>query len=154
MCIPDPHRCYWLGRQELWIPLPIVAAGELSYDTKWRQRGGSFFMKLFGQESIGRPDIEIASNEKQVLEFLGKHLEENEIPPVNSILVSLHPKAVIGDVENAPVPIVETSGLRRHSGKLIGKRKRKFHPLCWKRSMAHLPLKRRKLLYLRAYIIL
>lgn len=118
-----------VGPSGLWIPLPIVAAGELSYDTKWRQRGGSFFMKLFGQESIGRPDIEIASNEKQVLEFLGKHLEENEIPPLNSILVSLHPKAVIGDVENAPVPIVETSALRRHIRKTDRKTETEISPV-------------------------
>lgn len=107
-----------VGPSGLWIPIPIAAAGELSYDKKWRQRGGSFFLKMFGQENIGKPEIEIASNEKQVLEFLGKHLEEDKIPPVNSVLVSLHPKAVIGDVENAPVQIVETSALRRHIRKV------------------------------------
>ena len=71
-------------------------------------------MKMFGQENIGKPDIEIASNEKQLIEFLQNHLEEGEIPPVSSVLVSLHPKAVIGDVENAPVAIVESGALRRH----------------------------------------
>lgn len=118
-----------VGPSGLWIPIPIVAAGELSYDTKWRQRGGSFFMKLFGQESIGRPDIEVASNEKQVLEFLNKHLEEHEIPPVNSILVSLHPKAVIGDIENAPVPMVESSALRRHIRKIDRKTEIEIPPV-------------------------
>ena len=85
-------------------------------------------MKMFGQESIGRPEIEIASNEKQVLEFLGKHLEEDEIPQVKSILVSLHPKAVIGDVENAPVPIVETSALRRQIRKIDRKTETEITP--------------------------
>lgn len=103
-----------VGPSGLWIPIPVVAGGEISYDKKWRQKGGSFFMKMFGQENIGKPDIEIASNEKQLIEFLQNHLEEGEIPPVSSVLVSLHPKAVIGDVENAPVAIVESGALRRH----------------------------------------
>jgi hypothetical protein len=30
----------------------------------------------------------------------------------------MHPKAVIGDVENAPIPIVETSTLRRFIRKI------------------------------------
>ena len=102
-----------VGPAGLWIPIPILAGGEIYYDKKWRQRGGSFFMKIFGQESIGKPEIEINNQEKQVYDFLKKHIPEDEIPPINSILVSLHPKGVIGDVENAPVPIVELQALRR-----------------------------------------
>lgn len=103
-----------VGPSGLWIPIPIVAAGEISYDKKWRQRGGSFFMKMFGQESIGRPELEIASSEKLVIDLLEKYLEEDEMPAVNSILVSLHPKAVIGEIENAPTPMVEANALRRY----------------------------------------
>jgi len=107
-----------VGPSGLWIPIPVVASGEISYDKKWRQRGGSFFLKMFGQENIGRPSIEVESNERQLSTFLQKHLDEEEIPLINSVLVSMHPKAVIGDVENAPIPIVETSTLRRFIRKI------------------------------------
>ena len=103
-----------VGPSGLWIPIPLVAGGEITYDKKWRQHGGSFFMKMFGQENIGKPEMEVASNEKQVRDFLKSHLEDVEIPPINSVLIAINPKAVIGDVENAPIPLVETSGLRRY----------------------------------------
>ncbi|HOR18289.1 MAG TPA: hypothetical protein PLE10_00465 [Brevefilum sp.] len=102
-----------VGPGGLWIPIPTIAAGEISYDNKWRQRGGSAFMKMFGQESIGKPELEIVNQEKQIIDFLKKHVSEDDIPPTNFVLVSMNPKAVIGDVENAPVPIVGIGSLRR-----------------------------------------
>lgn len=117
-----------VGPSGLWIPIPLVAGGEISFDKKWRQRGGSFFLKMFGQENIGKPELEIASYKKLVLDFLSNHLSEDEIPPINSILVTLNPKAVIGDVENAPVPLVETSGLRRYIRKVDRKMEKEISP--------------------------
>ncbi|HQA29476.1 MAG TPA: hypothetical protein PLA02_09730 [Brevefilum fermentans] len=102
-----------VGPSGLWIPISTIAAGEISYDNKWRQRGGSAFMKIFGQESIGKPELEIINQEKLIIDFLKKHVNEEQIPPTNFVLVSMNPKAVIGDVENAPVPIVDISSLRR-----------------------------------------
>jgi hypothetical protein len=114
----SPLPMVLVGPAGLWIPIPVVAAGEISYDKKWRQRGGSFLMKMFGQESLGRPAMEITTYEKQLYSSLEKIIDDSEMPMVNSILVSLHPKAVIGDVENAPTPIVEASALRRHIRKV------------------------------------
>lgn len=114
----SPIPMVLVGPSGLWIPTPVVAGGEISYDKKWQQKGGSFFMKMFGQESIGKPALEVSSNEKKLFAQLEKHLNENEMPAINSILVSLHPKAVIGDVENAPIPIVEASALRRYIRKV------------------------------------
>ncbi|MBW6464930.1 MAG: hypothetical protein K0B06_00310 [Brevefilum sp.] len=107
-----------VGPAGLWIPVPVLAGGEITYDKKWRQKGGSLLLKFFGQENLGRPEMEVASNEKLLHNLLNDHLEEGEMPPVNSILVSLHPKAIIGDVENAPTPIVEVSALRRYIRKV------------------------------------
>ncbi|MEA3328053.1 MAG: hypothetical protein U9R53_12250 [Chloroflexota bacterium] len=109
----SPVPMLLVGPSRIWIPIPISASGEISYDQKWRQRGGSFFMKLFGQENLGRPSQDVKSREKQIYEFLTKSLEENEIPPIKSVLVSFNPKASIGDVENAPTSIVEASATRR-----------------------------------------
>lgn len=101
------------GPHGLWIPIPLTASGEIYYDGKWKQRGGNFFLKLFGQETLGKPERDIESRENQVLRFLEENLQEEEIPPINSVLVSLHPKATIGDVENSPNPIVTVDALRR-----------------------------------------
>jgi hypothetical protein len=107
-----------VGPAGLWIPIPVLAGGEITFDKKWRQKGGSLLLKFFGQENIGRPQLEVASNEKLLYTLLKDHLNEGEIPPVNSILISLHPKAIIGDVENAPTPIVEVNTLRRYIRKV------------------------------------
>ncbi len=97
----------------LWIPVPINATGEIYFDKKWKQRGGAALMKFFGQENIGKPELDVASNEEEITKFLGKFLSEDEMPPINSILVSINPKAEIGDVSNAPTPIVSLDALRR-----------------------------------------
>ena len=101
------------GPSGLWIPISVSASGEIYYDKKWKQSGGNFLLKIFGQENLGRPETEVHTSEKQIREFLSDHFEEDQMPPINSILVSMHPKATLGDVENAPTPIVEVDALRR-----------------------------------------
>ncbi len=109
-----------LGPTGIWIPIPVFASGELYFDKKWRQKGGSSFVRFFGQESIGRPETEVEAQERLVSSFLKSYLTEDEIDSLiaNKVLVSLHPKSIIGDVENAPTPIVEVNALRRYIRKI------------------------------------
>ncbi len=111
------------GPHGIWIPLPITASGEIYYDGKWKQRGGNFFLKLFGQENLGKPEKDVEERENQVRQVLEKNLNEAEIPPINGILVSLHPRATIGDIEDAPTPIVTVDALRRTIRKVDRKEK-------------------------------
>ncbi|MFN2303384.1 MAG: hypothetical protein ACK2TV_06595 [Anaerolineales bacterium] len=114
----SPVPILLVGPSHLWIPIPLSASGEIYFDKKWKQHGGSFLLKLFGQEKIGRPGQDVEGNEKLLRDFLSKHFDENEIPPIRSILISLHPKATIGNVENAPTPIVHLDALRRKIRKI------------------------------------
>lgn len=109
----SPVPMLLVGPYRIWIPIPISATGLIYYDKKWRQKGGSFLLKLFGQENIGRPGLDVEANEKQVREFLSKKLNEADMPPFQSILVVLNPKTEIGDVEDAPTPIITVDALRR-----------------------------------------
>lgn len=118
----SPIPMLLIGPHGIWIPIPLTASGEITYDGKWKQKGGNFFLKLFGQETLGKPERDIEVREKQVRDLLEQNLEENQIPPINSILVSLHPKATIGDVEDAPTPIVTLDALRRSIRKVDRKR--------------------------------
>jgi hypothetical protein len=124
----SPIPMLLVGPSRLWIPIPIAASGEITYDKKWRQRGGSFIMKLFGQESIGKPGQDVKSREKQIQALLRDHLEEGEMPPIKSILVTFNPKATIGDVENAPTAIVESAALRRSIRKVDRKAEEGISP--------------------------
>lgn len=117
----SPVAMVLVGPSGIWVPIPILASGEIYYDKKWKQRGGSFFLKIFGQENVGKPGLDVQTNEREIYSLLNNHFEKDEMPPVNCVLVSMHPKAIIGDVENAPNPIVEAEALRR----LIRKNDRK-----------------------------
>ncbi len=101
------------GPHGIWIPIPITASGEIYYDGKWKQRGGNFFLKMFGQETLGKPEREIEDRVGQLRRLLEENVDESQIPPIRSILISLHPKAAIGNVEDAPTPIVTVDALRR-----------------------------------------
>lgn len=110
----SPIPMLLVGPSGLWIPIPLTASGEIYYDNKWKQRGGSFLLKLFGQESIGKPTLDMQANEDKIHDLLAKHLEEENIPPITSVFVLINPKSTIGNVENAPSAIVTPDALRRH----------------------------------------
>lgn len=111
-----------VGPHGIWIPIPITAGGEIYYEGKWKQRGGNFFLKIFGQETLGRPERDIEARENSIRQFLREKFQDEALPKIDSILISLHPKASIGDVENAPTPIVELNALRRTIRKVDRKR--------------------------------
>jgi len=120
MLLTSPHG--------IWIPVPISVGGEIYYDGKWKQSGGNIMMKLFGQENLSRPEKDVAARETQVRNFLEENLGKDSIPQIDSILVSLHPKAIIGNVEDAPTPIVEVEALRRTIRKVDRKREDGISP--------------------------
>jgi hypothetical protein len=110
----SPVSMLLVGPSGIWIPTPVSASGEIYYDNKWKQRGGSLLFKFFGQENIGKPSLEVENNEKSIRDYLSKHLDETEIPPITGVLIVVNPKATIGDVSNAPTPIVKPDELRRY----------------------------------------
>jgi hypothetical protein len=120
MLLTSPHG--------IWIPVPVSVGGEIYYDGKWKQKGGNVMMKFFGQENLSKPEKDVAAREAQVRKFLEENLGKDSIPPINNILVSLHPKAVIGNVEGAPTPIVEVEALRRTIRKIDRKIEEEISP--------------------------
>lgn len=102
-----------IGPAGIWIPVPTAASGEIIYDKRWKQRGGSFMLKLFGQENVGRPALDIENNEKELRKVLASEMPEEAIPPIKGILVVMNPETTIGDVAGAPELITEAEALRR-----------------------------------------
>jgi len=96
----------------LWILLPYHQKGRFTYENnRYRHKGGSFYMKIFGQESIGRPDVEASGQQKDLTVFLKKQFSEGEVPPIQSILVFTNEKAEV-DLENAPQPGIPLKKLK------------------------------------------
>lgn len=97
-----------LGPAGVWILMPYRQKGTISYSNgRWRQKGGNFYLKLFAQESLGRPDLELAGEADKLRNFFAKNLPEDQIPEFQAALVFMHPDAVI-DITEEEAPPAET----------------------------------------------
>jgi hypothetical protein len=87
--------------------LPLYLGGKVSYEKKrWRQRGAGFvqnYLKLFGQDNIGRPEMEGASDIESLKRYFARVQPDLEVPDIKAAAIFVHPTVEL-DVENAPIP--------------------------------------------------
>lgn len=103
-----------IGPAGVWVFLPRQQGGKITYDEtkkRWRQKGGNWYLKIFAQESLGRPDLEIESEIQAITSYLEGHLDEEKVPDVNAALVMTNERCEI-DAENAPSPTMEAKKLK------------------------------------------
>src|SRR5919109_2452064 len=95
-----------VGPAGVWVVLPYHQRGRIAFrKNRWRMSGGGFlqnYMRIFGQEGIGRPDIEIEGEIRSLKQYLSKHMDESEIPEINALMVFTNEDVEI-DGEGAPV---------------------------------------------------
>ena len=71
-------------------------------------------MKLFGQEGIGRPMQEESANIAAIRKYLAqKGIPEDEQPEIKHILVVLMKNTIVGEISEAPIPVVNLEDLKR-----------------------------------------
>jgi hypothetical protein len=68
-------------------------------------------MRLFGQESVGRPDIEIDSEINSLRKYLAKQTDESEIPDIKALIVFTSDDIEI-DAADAPIPTLKVRQLK------------------------------------------
>src|SRR3990172_3373963 len=80
-----------VGPAGVWVMIPYHQRGKVEFrKRRWRLTGGGFlqgYLRFFGQEALGRPDLEAAAEANAVIKFLAKKLDPTEIPEVKAILV-------------------------------------------------------------------
>ncbi len=106
-----------IGPSGVWVLVVKYQQGRIRYHKgKWRQKGGPvlWYLRLFAQEGLGRPDLEVREEVKLIRKALEEGLgaEEAERIPVEPVLVFTSPKAQLEDVAEAPVPAVKPEGLK------------------------------------------
>lgn len=110
---PAPHLL--VGPAGVWVLIPYRQRGMVIYEkNRWRVRQGGFlqsYMSIFGQEGIGRPDLEADGEIIALRKFFAKSLDENEIPNVQAALIFMH-DAVDLQVEDAPLPAMKIKQLK------------------------------------------
>ncbi len=112
----SPVPMLLIGPCHIWVPIPVTASGKISYvNGKWKQEGGNFMMKVFGQEGLGKPDREALADEEAIRSYLAsKGIPEESQPPINHVLVVLMKNTKVGDVSEAPIPVVELPEIKRY----------------------------------------
>lgn len=104
-----------VGPAGVWIIEPYYQRGTITYEKgRWRQKGGGFlltYMKIFAQEGIGRPDIEIEADTESIKKFLAKALGEQNLPPIKSVLVFTDARVEL-QIEDAPHPAMKIGELK------------------------------------------
>jgi len=103
-----------VGPAGIWVLLPYFQTGTISYNEKkkrWQQKGGNFYLKLFGQENLGRPDLEINASSNDLKKFLAKNLPEAAQPDLQVALVFTNEKTKV-EAENAPTPTLHIDKLK------------------------------------------
>jgi len=104
-----------LGPAGIWVIKPYHQRGQVSFrKNRWRMSGGGFmqgYMRLFGQESLGRPDAEIEGEIHSVHKHLAKQMDESEIPEIKALMVFTSEDIEI-DAEEAPIPVMKVKQLK------------------------------------------
>jgi hypothetical protein len=104
-----------VGPAGLWILMPYHQRGQVTFKKKrWQMSGGGFlqsYMRIFGQESLGRPDIEIDNEVNKIRKHLAKQLEESEIPEIKPLIVFTNDEVDI-QADDAPVPTMKLKQIK------------------------------------------
>jgi hypothetical protein len=105
-----------IGPAGIWTLLPYYQAGLISFEKgRWRAKGGGFiqsYMRVFGQENLGRPDLEAKSEVELLKSHLTKLLPEGTaLPEINSALLFANPKVEL-HAADAPLPALTPKELK------------------------------------------
>lgn len=113
-----PASHVMVGPAGIWVFVPKYQRGRISYKNgKWRQSGGLllWYLKLFSQEALGRPDMEVEEEVNAVRQVLAPlYKDEDKMPPIEAVLVFTSPKAELVDVHDAPVPALKPEQLKEY----------------------------------------
>jgi len=110
----SPTSHLLVGPAGVWVLMPRHQAGVITYDEnkkRWRQKGGNLYLKIFAQENLGRPDLEVGSEMHAISSFLEEHLGEEMVPDVQAALIMTNEKCEV-DADNAPAPTMEVRKLK------------------------------------------
>jgi hypothetical protein len=104
-----------VGPAGVWVLLPYRQGGRISYrNNRWRQSGGGFmqnYMRLFGQEGLGRPDADAQAEIRAVQKEFARTMEQDQIPRVQAALVFTNEQAEL-EAADSPLPGVRPRQLK------------------------------------------
>jgi hypothetical protein len=104
-----------VGPAGVWLLKPYHQRGQVSFQkNRWRMSGGGFlqsYLRLFGQESMGRPEVEIENEITSLKKQLAKQMDESEIPETIALMVFTSDQVEI-DAGDSPIPAIKVKQLK------------------------------------------
>jgi len=112
-----------IGPSGVWALLPYHQRGKVSFEkNRWRIKGGGFlqgYMRIFGQENLGRPELDAENEVRTLQKFFAKKLDESDIPEIKPILVFTTDEVELdaGDSPIAALKLKQLKEFMRQGGK-------------------------------------
>jgi hypothetical protein len=112
-----------VGPSGVWVLLPYHQRGTISFEkNRWKMKGGGFlqgYMRIFGQENLGRPELDAENEVRTLQKFFAKKLEESDIPEIKPVLVFTTDEVELnaGDSHIAAMKLKQLKELMRQGGK-------------------------------------
>ncbi|MBE7432355.1 MAG: hypothetical protein HS100_00415 [Anaerolineales bacterium] len=104
-----------VGPAGAWVVLPYQQAGTIHFEkNRWKLRGGGFmqtYMRIFGQEGLGRPELDAEHETAALKKFLLKKMDENAVPEIKPILVFTNENVEV-EAGDSPIPAVKLKQLK------------------------------------------
>lgn len=110
----SPVNHLLVGPAGLWVLYSFPQKGRVIYGEKrgrWKKLGGNFYLRIFSQDNIGRPDQEIKQSRERLRKELSK-IPEFEVPEIKAALVFTNESAVV-EADNAPIPTLHARQLKK-----------------------------------------
>lgn len=96
-----------IGPAGIWVLTAYYQRGLITYENgRWKQKASGLaynYLRIFGQENLGRPDLEAKAEAERIRRHLSKLLPGQEIPAVQAAAVFTDEQADI-QVTDAPIP--------------------------------------------------
>ncbi len=102
------------GPAGVWILYPYHLTGRITFKKGRWHHAGSAFLRFFGKESLGRPDLELPYEIERIQKYLKPIYDEEASIPVRAALVFMNPKITIDidDTETPPAPAIQVDKLK------------------------------------------
>jgi hypothetical protein len=112
-----------IGPSGAWALLPYYQRGRIVYQGgRWQQKGGNLYLKIFAQEGLGRPELDVAAAKESLSKFIASRFPDEDFPPVEVALIFTNERTVVDIPEDADPPaatvaLKDLKELIRKSGK-------------------------------------
>ncbi|HEY9153093.1 MAG TPA: hypothetical protein VIN60_09435, partial [Anaerolineales bacterium] len=111
-----PVSHLYVGAAGIWVLLPLHQRGRVTYQkNRWKISGGGFmqnYLSIFGQEGLGRPELEIVSEIDSIKRHLVKKMEnEGDVPEIQGALIFTNDLVEI-EANDAPTPALKLKQLK------------------------------------------